>query len=134
MTLEVSILPAIVAGIAAMIPGSIIYMPQVLGDVWMQEVGLSKKNIQKANPARAMLMTLLISIVTALFVSGVLHAFGAHGVVISIKIALVCAWFAIASSLLNVFFEQRSWRWFKITFLNHVLSYLVIGLVLGLFR
>jgi hypothetical protein len=32
-----------------------------------------------------------------------------------------------------VFFENRSWKWFEISALSHVLTAAVIGIVLGLF-
>jgi hypothetical protein len=133
MTFEVSLLPAIVAGVFAMVPGSIIYMPSVLGKLWMKEVGIAPKDMQGANAGKEMIYTLLTSIVTAIVLSVVIHAFNADTVAESMLVALLASWFAIGASLLTVFFERKSWRLFGITALNTAITYLVIGFVLGLF-
>jgi hypothetical protein len=48
-------------------------------------------------------------------------------------ISLALGWFWVSASLMLVFFENRSGKWFQISALSHITTAAVIGLVLGLF-
>ena len=68
-----------------------------------------------------------------LFVSLVVNTIGAKNVGDAVLVGLVLGWFWVSSSLMLVFFENRSWKWFQISALSHILTAVVLGLVVGLF-
>lgn len=133
MELDINLAAGLVAGVAAMVPGSVIYAPQVLGKRWQKEVGLSDKQIREGSPAKSMIMMLLAALVSGLIASAVVNSLGAGTVIDAINACLLLAWFPISVNLSQVFFERRSWALCGISVLNHVLTFVVIGLVLGLY-
>ena len=133
MNFDINVAAGLVAGVAAMVPGSVIYAPGVLGKRWMKEIGLTEKQVKESNPAKAMTMMLLTALVTALIASLVVSTVGASTVIEALDVCLLLAWFPISVNLSQVFFERRSWALCGISVLNHVLTFAVIGIVLGLF-
>jgi Zn-dependent protease with chaperone function len=121
------------AGLAAMIPGSIIYSPPVLGRKWMKEIGFTEKQLKEAgNPSKAMFGMLVTSLISGVVASTVVVTAGAETVGQTIGLSLLLAWFLVSVNLMQVFFEKRSWSLLGINAVNHVTTFLVIGLVLGL--
>lgn len=133
MNFDINLAAGLLAGVAAMIPGSVIYSPPVLGKRWMKEIGMSEKDMKAGSPGKAMVMMLVTALVTGLAASIVVSTMGAEGVADALKVCLLLVWFPISVNLSQVFFEKRSWALFEISALNHILTFLVIGIVLGLF-
>jgi len=135
MNWDINVVAGLVAGVAAMVPGSILYAPGVLGNRWMKEIGTSpaKQKAAGGDPVKAMSMMLATSLINGLVASIFVSLAGATSVMDAFDVCLLLAWFLVATSLGIVFFEQRSWTWFGISALNHVLTFAVIGVVLGLF-
>jgi hypothetical protein len=126
----------LVAGVAAMVPGAIIYDRRVLGDRWMKAIGTTPEKMMKEgarSPAQAVGLMFVTSLVNGLFASLVVNTIGAGNVGEALLVGLVIGWFLVSSSLMVVFFENRSWTWFGISALSHVTTFAVIGVVLGLF-
>ncbi|MEO8201594.1 MAG: DUF1761 domain-containing protein [Gemmatimonadota bacterium] len=140
MTIEISWIPGLVGGLTAMIPGSIVFAPAVLGRTWMKELGLTEEMCRqqvgssKLSAALPVLLTLVTMVVTALVMSIIANAAGAAGVAEHLVIALFCSWLMIAATLVLVFFERRSWALPGISAINHLGSCAAIGVVLGLFH
>jgi hypothetical protein len=134
MNFDVNVAAGLVAGVAAMIPGSIIYAPGVLGKRWMQEIGTSpeKQKAAGGSPAKAVGMMLVTSLINGLAAALFVGTMGAEGVGQALEVCLILSWFLVSASLAIVFFEQRSWAWFGISALSHVTTFAVIGVVLGL--
>lgn len=78
-------------------------------------------------------MMLVTSLVNGLVASVFVSLAGASTVREALEVSLLLSWWLISASLMLVFFERRSWTWFWISALNHVLTFAVIGVVLGLF-
>jgi len=134
MNWDINVAAGLVAGVAAMVPGWIIYAPQVLGKQWMKEIGTSPEKIQaEGNPTVAVAKMFVTSLVNGLVASTVVWSAGAHTFKDAFLLSLLLGWFWVAANLMLVYFENRSWKWFKITALSHVLTAAVIGVVLGLF-
>ena len=135
MNWDVNLVAGLVAGVAAMVPGAVIYAPNVLGTRWMKEIGTSpeKMKAQGGNPAKAMSMMLAVSLMNGLVASVAVSLAGAATVKEAFDVAMILAWFWISASLMLVFFENRTWGWFWISALSHVITAAVIGVVLGLF-
>lgn len=133
MEFDINITAGLVAGLAAMVPGSVIYMPSVLGKRWMKEMGFTQKDMKDSNPGKAMSLMLLTALLTGLAASAFVSTLGAINVTETLTICLLLAWFPVSVNLSQVFFEKRSWALCGINVLNHVATFGVIGVVLGLF-
>ncbi len=131
MDFDINIVAGLIAGVAAMIPGAVIYSPNVLGKQWMKAI--SHKPGQGGSPSAAVTKMLVTSLVNGLVASFVVWSAGADTFGSALVIALALGWFWVASSLMLVFFENRGWKWFEISALSHILTAAVIGVVLGLF-
>lgn len=132
MNWDINVVAGLVAGVAAMIPGAIIYSPNVLGNAWMKEV--KHKPGDGGSPSEAVAKMFVTSLVNGLIASLIVWSAGAHNFAGAVKLTLLSVgWFWVSANLMLVFFENRSWRWFRITALSHVLTAAVIGIVLGLF-
>jgi hypothetical protein len=131
MNFDINWIAGLVAGVAAMAPGAIIYSPGVLGKQWMKEV--NHKPGEGGSPQSAITKMLATSLVNGLVASAVVWSAGADTFMAALLLSLALGWFWVSSSLMLVFFENRSWKWFQISALSHVLTAVVIGVVLGLF-
>lgn len=47
MNWDINVVAGLVAGVAAMVPGAIVYTPSVLGNRWMKEIGTSPEKMKK---------------------------------------------------------------------------------------
>jgi hypothetical protein len=100
----------------------------------MKEIGTTPEQQKAAggSPGKAMTMMLVTALISGVVASLVVSTIGAETVLQSLEVSLLLAWFAISVNLSQVFFEMRSWTLFGINALNHVLTFAVIGVVLGL--
>lgn len=135
MNFDINWVAGLVAGVAAMLPGSIIYSPGVLGKRWMKEIGTSPEKMKAsgASPTEAVIKMLAASLINGLVASFVVFSAGATTFGEAFMISLALGWFWVSSSLMLVFFENRSRAWLGISALSHILTAAVIGVVLGLF-
>jgi hypothetical protein len=135
MEFDINVVAGLVAGLAAMVPGSVIYSPATAtGKAWMKEVGFKKGGPNKGMPpVKAMSMMLLSSLVTGLIASVFVSTTGASSVIDALDVCLILAWFPISVNLAQVFFEGRSVALTGIAVLNQVLTFAAVGIVLGLF-
>ncbi|HXE10148.1 MAG TPA: DUF1761 domain-containing protein [Verrucomicrobiae bacterium] len=136
MNFDINWVAGLVAGVAAMIPGSIIYSPGVLGKRWMKEIGTSPEKMKAAggNPGLAVAKMFVTSLVNGLVASFVVWTAGATTFSDAFLLAFAAVgWFWVSSSLMLTFFENRSKAWLGISALSHILTAAVIGVVLGLF-
>ncbi len=135
MNFDINWVAGMVAGVAAMIPGWIIYAPGVLGRRWMKEIGTSPEKMKAsgASPAAAVAKMFVVSLINGLVASAVVFSAGAVTFSEALLISLALGWFWVSASLMLVFFENRSNAWFGISALSHITTAVVIGVVLGLF-
>ena len=135
MDFDINWVAGLVAGVAAMIPGWVIYAPPVLGNRWMKEIGTSPEKMKAsgANPATAVAKMFVFSLLNGLVASFVVFSSGAQTFTDALYISLALGWFWVSASAMLVFFENRSRAWFGISALSHILTAVVIGVVLGLF-
>lgn len=135
MNFDINWTAGLVAGVAAMAPGWIIYAPPVLGKRWMKEIGTSPEKMKAsgANPGLAVAKMFVVSLLNGLVASAVVWSVGATTFGEAFLLSLALGWFWLSASLMLVFFENRSKAWFGISALSHVLTAAVIGVVLGLF-
>ncbi len=130
MDWDVNVVAGLVAGVAAMVPGAVIYDPRVLGKRWMKEI--NHKPGDGGSPAKAVSQMFVVSLINGVVASAVLGLTDFSGVGDALAVVTLLTWFWLSANLMLVFFEGRSWAWFKITALAHILTGAVIGVVLGL--
>jgi hypothetical protein len=132
MDFDINVVAGLVAGVAAMVPGAIIYSPSLpTGKQWMKEV--KHKSGQGGSPTVAVSKMFLTSLINGLVASFVVWSAGVDTLGGALIISLALGWFWVSASLMLVFFENRSGKWFQISALSHITTAAVIGLVLGLF-
>lgn len=132
MDFDINIVAGLVAGVAAMVPGAIIYSPSLpTGRQWMKEV--KHKPGEGGGPAAAVGKMFATSLINGLVASLVIWTAGVDSFTNALLLTLALGWFWVSASLMLVFFENRSWKWFGISALSHVSTAAVIGVVLGLF-
>jgi hypothetical protein len=132
MNWDINVVAGLVAGAAAMVPGAIIYSPNVLGNAWMKEIG--HRPDEGGSPTAAVAKMFVTSLVNGLVASLIVWSAGANTFADAVRLTLLAVgWFWISSSLMLVFFENRSWKWFRISITSHIFTAAVIGIVLGLF-
>jgi hypothetical protein len=130
MNWDINVVAGLVAGVAAMVPGAVIYDPRVLGKAWMKETGHTPGQGSAATAVGKMFVT---SLINGLVASLIVWSAGVDTFKDAFYLSLLLGWFWVAANLMLVYFENRSWKWFQITALSHVLTAAVIGVVLGLF-
>jgi hypothetical protein len=135
MNFDINWVAGLVAGVAAMVPGSIIYAPSVLGRRWMKEIGTTPEKMKAsgANPTGAVAKMFGTSLMNGLVASFIVWTAGAQTFSDALLLSLALGWFLVSASLMLVFFENRSRAWFGISALSHITTFAVIGVVLGLF-
>ncbi len=135
MSFDINWVAGLVAGVAAMIPGSIIYAPGVLGKRWMKEIGTTPEKMKAsgASPTESVIKMFSASLLNGLVASMVVSTAGASTFSDAFILTMALGWFWVSASLMIVFFENRSRTWLGISVLSHILTAGVIGVVLGLF-
>lgn len=136
MEFDINWVAGLAAGVAAMIPGSIIYSPGVLGKQWMKSIGTSPEKMKASgagSPGAAVAKMFVVSLINGLVASFIVWSAGAETFSDAFLISMLLGWFWVSSSMMLVFFENRNSTWFGISALSHLLTAAVIGAVLGLF-
>lgn len=134
MNFDINVTAGLLAGVAAMIPGSVVYSPMTAtGKLWMKEVGHKKGDKGKYTPAQAMGLMLVTALVSGLIASVFVSTGGAASVMDAVDVCLLLSWLPISVLLALSFFEKRSLTLAGIGILNQVTTFIVMGVVLGLF-
>jgi hypothetical protein len=88
MNWDINVIAGLVAGIAAMIPGAIIYDPRVLGTAWMKEINHQPG---KASPVAAVGKMFITSLINGLVASLIVYTIGAKSIGDAVEVGLPCA-------------------------------------------
>lgn len=136
MDFDINWVAGLAAGVAAMVPGAIIYTPSVLGNRWMKEIGTTPEKMKAAgggSPGAAVAKMLVTSLINGLVASFIVWSAGANTFGEAFLLTMAIGWFLVSANLMLVFFENRSAAWLYITAFSHIATFAVIGVVLGLF-
>ena len=135
MNFDINVAAGLLAGVAAMVPGAIIYTPGILGNQWMKSIGTTpaKMKAQGGSPGLAVFKMFVVSLINGLVASFLVFSAGAQTFSDALIISMLLGWFWVSASMMLVFFENRNSTWFGISALSHLLTAGVIGVVLGLF-
>ncbi len=137
MDVEVNLVGVALATVAAMLVGAIWYSKGVFGAEWMKLVKLNEKKAQKEAP-KAMSVMFVLAAITAYAIAWLSFVVSAwleidSYLAASLQTALM-VWvaFAFATHVSNGMFEQRSSRLMAINVGNSLVTYLAMGLAIGL--
>lgn len=134
MNFDINVVAGLAAGVAAMVPGAIIYTPGVLGNQWMKSIGTTPAKVKaQGDGGMAVFKMLIVSLINGLVASFLVFSAGAQTFSDALIISMLLGWFWVSASMMLVFFENRNSTWFGISALSHLLTAGVIGIVLGLF-
>jgi len=127
---EINWLAIVVATVASFIIGGLWYSPLLFAKPWQREVGLTDEQIENANMAKiftgAFVLMFLASLVFALFLGP------APGLIFGSSAGFAAGLFWVAGSLgVNYLFERKSLRLWLINGGYNVVTFTVIGTVLG---
>ncbi len=138
MDIQVNYLAILLAAISTMVVGAIWYTPQVFGNKWMQWAKLDKAELDKAGPM-PMVITFLVSLLTAYgmfhFIYISYQFFGGSYLTIALQTA---AWlwlsFTAARIITHDAFEGRRRKLTLLTISHELVTFMVMGLILGLMK
>jgi len=130
---ELNIVAILVATALAMGVGALWYSPVAFAKAWMAAVG--KKPDDLGNPAAALSMTAVNTLVEAAVLAVVVGSAGVASIVGGALVG-VMVWlgFVVTAHLLGVFFEGRSLTLVAIDAGHQLFTYMVMGAVLGAWR
>lgn len=122
----------IVAAVSAFMVGGVWYSPLLFQKAWMEECGLTELDLNQSDPRVTFGGSLLLTFMASFMLSVVLGPDPLLGQ--SILTGLVIGLFWVASSLgVSYLFELRSLKLFLINGGYHVIQFVTMGMVFGLF-
>ena len=137
MEVEINWLAVVLAAASTMVVGSVWYAKPVFGNLWIRLARIDEKNM--ANPAKAIGLTLLASLVTAYVLAHVTflaNAFFGNSFLQDALVTALWLWLGLTAAriLTHDLFENRP---HKLTLLNvshELVTFLVMALIIGLLR
>lgn len=130
----VSIVPVIVAAVAANVLGALWYSPLLFGKAWMSLVGMKDKDIKKAKEkgmGKLYLINFLGTLVLAYILSLVIGFSGASGVDDAIYLSfLVWLGFYATSMLGSILWESKPVKLYMINVVYYLVALEVMGVIL----
>ena len=137
MVPEINIWAVLVATLSTMVVGSIWYTPKVFGNYWMRVAKVSPSGEAK-DAVKPILITLAVSFVSALVLAGsvaIAQEFYGGSFLGNSLITAVILWagFTAARFITHDAFEGRPAGLTALNCAHELVTYLVMGLVIGLF-
>lgn len=133
---EISYLAVLLAAASTMVVGSVWYSPKVFGDSWMKMVGLNEKKAQKG-ATQAIVITIIVSLITAFVLAHMVqfahHFYDGNYFATAVTTSL-WAWlgFTAARFITHDAFEQRRKKLTLMNVSHELVTFLVMGVVIGL--
>jgi hypothetical protein len=138
MGVEVSWIGIVLAVVAAMVVGFIWYSPGVFGNTWQRLAGLDSDKAKKGmvGPMAATVIGAVLTAYILAHTAYLSHAFFKNSFFMdSVNTAF---WLAIGISattlLIHNSFEHKPWKLTAISIGNRIVSLIVMGAVIGLFK
>lgn len=127
-------IPAIiVAAVLAFVIGGLWYSPLLFAKAWMREAGLDEARTRNANMARVFGLSLLASLVMAFNLAAFIGPKGSLTFGLLAGAATGIGWVSMSLGVIYLF-EQRSLKLWLINSGYQVLTYTVMGGVIGVWR
>ena len=137
MVPEINIWAVVVATLSTMVVGSLWYTPKVFGNYWMRVAKVSPSGEAK-DAVKPILITLAVSFISALVLAGsvaIAQEFYGGSFLGNSLITAVILWagFTAARFITHDAFEGRPAGLTALNCAHELVTYLVMGLVIGLF-
>lgn len=136
MEVQINWLAVVLAMLSTMVVGSIWYAKGVFGRRWMKLVGIKEKDTSEG-AARAIVITLIVSFITAYVLAHVTYLSNQFFGNSFLQDALMTAFwvwlgFVAARVITHDAFEQRPTELTAMTVMHEFVTFMVMGLVIGL--
>lgn len=133
---DVTFIPILIAGIAAMVLGFGWYHPRVFGGAWMRMVGVTPEMAERGK--KRMPITVTIAVLASMLAAYVMNHFGAawgvFDVIGAIELGL-WSWlgFVVPPMLGIVLWEQKPFSLFLINALYWLIAFIAMAVILVIF-
>ncbi|SRR6266496_1782418 len=129
----------ILATLSSMVVGSIWYAKPVFGKAWMKLVGISDKDMKKNSSVVPILITIVVSFLTAYILAHVTflsnHFFHNSFLQDALSTAFwLWLGFTAARIITHDVFEGRSWRLTCMTITHELVTIVIMALIIGLMQ
>lgn len=138
MNVEVNYGAVLLATLSTMIVGSVWYTPKVFGNTWMKLAGLKQKELEK-NGIKPIVITVFVSLITAYVLAHVAflsNQFFKHSFLQDSLTTAFWLWlgFTAARIITHDAFEGRPKKLTLLTIGHELITFMVMGLIIGLVR
>lgn len=135
MEVHVNWLAVVLATLSTMVVGSVWYARPVFGTIWMKLARLDPKKM--ADPKKAIGLTLLASLVTAYVlahVAYIMHGYFGNSFLVDALETALWGWLGFTATrvLTHDLFENRPLALTLLTVGHELVTFLVMGLIIGL--
>ncbi len=136
MEVEINLFGVVLAALSTMVVGAIWYAKPVFGNTWASLVKLKDKDMQEGAP-KAMGITFVVSLITAYVLAHVTylsHQFFNNTYLEDALMTAFWVWlgFTAARMITHDVFEQRKPKLTGLNIAHELVTFLVMGLVIGL--
>ena len=121
------------AAISTFVVGFVWYSPALFGNAWMRETGLTDEALKKRNPAAIFGPSFVLALLMAFNLAAFIGTEATTGFAVAAAFAAGFGWVALAMGV-TALFEGRSLRLWLIDAGYHVVSFVVMGAVIGIWR
>jgi F0F1-type ATP synthase membrane subunit c/vacuolar-type H+-ATPase subunit K len=122
----------VLSAVASMVVGFVWYSPPLFQKAYLAEIGKTAEEAA-ATPPTNYLISLVLAIIEAIFLSGLVGAMGSAGVGSGLVAGfLVWVGFVATTSAANTLFGDRTFRLWYVQNGNHLLTLLAMGVIIGL--
>ncbi|MCW5697526.1 MAG: DUF1761 domain-containing protein [Bauldia sp.] len=133
LNFDINWLAAIVGAVAAFIVGSVWYSPVLFSRIWQQEVKLTDADIRAGNMAVTFGSAFVLTLIGAILLAAYLGPEPELGDALIAGLVVGAGFISTAIGVVYLF-ERRSMTLFLINAGYQIATYLVIGLILGLWK
>jgi hypothetical protein len=131
MNVDVNYLAVFLAGVSAMVVGSLWYSPMMFAKPWAKAAGLKMSDMQSANMPLAYGLMFVGALIEAYVLKHILAFAGAADVMSAVTGAFwVWLGFIVPLSLSGVLFEKKEWNWYFITVGYQLVTLLAMAVIL----
>lgn len=128
---ELNYLSIIVAVIANQIIGAIWYSPKVFGTAWAKLVGIKMNKIDKKDAQKGMLYSFILAIVFTFLLALILNVCKTHTVLDGVLLGIIIGLIHALAKATNDIYESRPFKHWLITAFYPIVSFAIMGSILG---
>jgi hypothetical protein len=132
---SINYLAVLVAGVAYMILGALWYSPVLFGNMWMKKIGKTKEQVAADFSLLNYLWALILSLLVAYGIARIALWTNVTGIWDGIVIGLLAGvTFVFTTMGLNDIFEKRPGSLAAINIIYHIIGFVIVGLIIGVWR